>query len=339
MKIDITEKQLREIIDSDSRLRQRMQQYERFSGELERVKGQYAASKKPEVLAEGVRVLAQNQENHSFVHYVVFLGDDYCKAGDMEAGAACMQAVLAHFPYVFSFETVCLRMAQYHIEKGETETGIGYLVKLCTEVHNYKSRISVSELTEVWEKYRPLLVEHRPDLAEEVMAQPPVFYSAPQPLAPDKCSKQIGEILDQEQTDLLSNLSAHLGEMTANGECLNCLNKWERVFYYADEVCMEVNSGGWEGYLYYHGTHFAKACQAFEQIGAEQMVRLAEQVRGKFPRGKVPKSEEAIQNAMDRLEEQGVDFEDEDECYYSSAERELLDRLAAYVRENRKRFR
>lgn len=339
MENDIVEKRFREIISSNKELKQRLQDYERLKAKLEEMKGRYAETKSPEVLAEGICRLAKNEVYHSFVHFVVFLGDDYCKAGDMEAGAACMQAVLEYFPIVFHCEYVFLRLAQYHIEKGEVETGVEYLVKLCTEMYDYKSMIVISELTEVWEKYRPLLVEHRPDLAEEVMAQPPVFYSAPQPLAPDKCSKQIEEILDQEQTDLLSDLSAHLGEMTANGECLNCLNKWERVFYYADEVCMEVNSGGWEGYLYYHGTHFAKACQAFEQIGAEQMVRLAEQVRGKFPRGKVPKSEEAIQNAMDRLEEQGVDFEDEDERYYSSAERELLDRLAAYVRENRKRFR
>ena len=102
---------------------------------------------------------------------------------------------------------------------------------------------------------------------------------------------------------------------------------------------MEINSGGFEGYLYYHGTHFAKACQVFDQINADQMVRLMMQIQNKFPGGRIPKSEEAIQNAMDRMEEDGIDFDDEDELYYSSAEKELLDRLTTYVLDNRNHFR
>ena len=69
------------------------------------------------------------------------------------------------------------------------------------------------------------------------------------------------------------------------------------------------------------------------------MLCLAERIKDKFPHGRIPKSELSIQNAMDRLEEMGVDFEDMDEIYYSSAEKELLDRLTAYVLENQKRFR
>ena len=39
------------------------------------------------------------------------------------------------------------------------------------------------------------------------------------------------------------------------------------------------------------------------------------------------------------MEEKGVDFEAEDDCYYGSAEKELLAKLTAYVRENGKHFR
>ena len=42
---------------------------------------------------------------------------------------------------------------------------------------------------------------------------------------------------------------------------------------------------------------------------------------------------------MDRMEEKSVDFEAEDDCYYGSAEKELLAKLTAYVRENGKHFR
>ena len=42
---------------------------------------------------------------------------------------------------------------------------------------------------------------------------------------------------------------------------------------------------------------------------------------------------------MDRMEEKGVDFEAEDDCYYGGTERELLKRLTAWVRSNGKKFR
>lgn len=62
-------------------------------------------------------------------------------------------------------------------------------------------------------------------------------------------------------------------------------------------------------------------------------------IQCKFPHNCVPKAEGAIQNAIDRMDEDGIDFNDEDEIYYSSAEKELLDRLLIYVRENEKHFR
>ena len=91
--------------------------------------------------------------------------------------------------------------------------------------------------------------------------------------------------------------------------------------------------------MYYHGTHFTKAYHALGRIGVELMLRIMDHNQSKFPRGRIPKSEEAIQNAMNRMEEKDIDFEDEDEIYYSTAEKELLDRLMTYVLENQKHFR
>lgn len=223
-----------------------------------------------------------------------------------------------------------LRLAQECIERGDVEFGKAYLVALCRATDNYEESIAFNELTEVWEKYRHLV---------DGLVPPPLSVYGPEPLSPEACTMVIGDILNDPGGNLLADLSAHLGELSGNGSALGHLNKWERTFYYADEVCMEVNAGGFEGYLYYHGTHFAKACQAFAEIGAEQMVSLTDRIQSKFPRGRVPKSEEAIQNAMDKLQDREVDFEDEDEIYYTSAEKELLERLTVYVLENRKHFR
>lgn len=223
-----------------------------------------------------------------------------------------------------------LTLAQECIERGEVELGKAYLVALCRATSNYEESIAFNELTAVWEKYKHLV---------EGLVPPPVSVYGPETLLPEDCSMAIGDILNGPVENVLTDLSAHVGELSGNGSSLGNLNKWERAFFYADEVCMEVNSGGFEGYLYYHGTHFSRAFQAFAQIGALQMVSLMEQIQRKFPRGRVPKSEEAIQNAMDKLEGRGVDFEDEDDIYYTTAEKELLDRLTAYVMEYRKHFR
>lgn len=223
-----------------------------------------------------------------------------------------------------------LPLAQACFEVGDMELGKAYLVALCRATDNYEESIAFNGLTEIWEKYRHLV---------DGLVPPSVSVYDPEPLSPQECSLKIDDILNGSGDNLLADLSAHLGERSGNGSALGNLNKWERTFYYADEMCMEVNSGGFDGYLYYHGTHFAKACQAFEEIGAEQMLRLTERIRSKFPRSRVPKSEEAIRNAMEKLDDRGVDFEDEDEIYYTSAEKELLERLTVFVLDNRKHFR
>ena len=150
---------------------------------------------------------------------------------------------------------------------------------------------------------------------------------------------KIGEIFALPHSELLEALSTHLGELSANGEALNYLNKTEKVLFYIDELVMEVNSGGFEGYLYYHGHHFGSLRKALETVNAVKMRDLMDTIQGKFPRGKIPKSLSAIQRAMDAMEDKGIDFEAEDEQYYDSLEKDLLDLLIAFALSNQEHFR
>lgn len=224
----------------------------------------------------------------------------------------------------------CMERAQACFAAGDTEYGKAYLVAMCRTISNYEESLEINELTELWTRYRPLVAELIPES---------VVFNGVSPKTPAQCSIPIRDILGKGDDELLTELSDHVGELSGMGASLGVLNRWERTFYYADELCMELNSGGFEGYLYYHGTHFEKACCSVREVGAAEMSALLEAVRGKFPRGRIPKSEEAIQNAMDKLEDRGIDFEAEDDRYYGTAERELLDRLAAWVRANGERFR
>lgn len=320
-------------------INQQLKIYDHFRSEYEQLKQQYSTSKSPQDLVAGIRRLAGIPDYRPFARFLFFLGNSYMESGDFEAGVACMKSTVACFSYMDHYGVFYLRMAQYHIENGNTKAGINYLVWLCTEVADFKNQLAMYNLTEIWEKYKPLVADKAAEPAVDKVQKPITSIPTPHPKHPSECSQTIEQVLSLPEVEVLSALSTHLGEMTANGAVLNRLNKWERNFYYADEICMEVNSGGFQGYLYYHGTHFAKACQAFGQIGAEQMLRLMDRIPRKFPRSRVPKSETAIQNVLDRMEDDGINFDDEDEIYYSSAQRELLVCLLSYVKGNARHFR
>lgn len=313
--------------------------YDNFRSEYEQLKQQYSTSKSVQDLVAGIRRLAGAPEYRPFAHYLFFLGNSYMESGDFEAGAACMKSTVACFSYMDHYGVFYLRMAQYHMENGNTKAGIHYLIWLCTEVADFEVQLAMYNLTELWEKYKPLVADKVKASVVDCVQNPVASAPAPHPKHPSECSQTVEQILSLPEEEVLPALSAHLGELTSNGAVLNRLNKWELDFYYANEICTEVNSGGFEGYLYYHGTHFVKAYKIFEQICADQMVRLMAQIQRKFPSGRIPKSEAAIQNVMDCMEEDGIDFDDEDEIYYSSAEKELLERLTAYVLDNQKHFR
>ena len=264
-------------------------------------------------------------------NFLVLAGEDYILEGDPDAALIFFRA--AEQCADLNCETMLyLRLAQIHLEKGHQEEGIAYLIKLCTEtVDNYEESLGFHGLTDVWEKYKHLV--------EGMVPPSAAFNSAPRPLSPGECSQSIDDIFALPEDDILSALSEHLNELSASGEELNYLNKWERCVYYLDELSMEVNSGGFDSYLYHHGAHFHKARKALENLDAPEMTDLLDAVAAKFPRGKVPRSQDAIRNALEKLEEKGVGFEGQDDACYGGAERGFLSALLNYVLENRKHFR
>ena len=264
-------------------------------------------------------------------HLLADAGEEQMASGAPEAALIFFRAA-EDFPDTANLTLLYLRLAQIYLEKGQQEEGVAYLIKLCTEtVDNYEESIGFNELTDVWNKYKPLV---------EGLVPPSIpFMNAPRPLSPGECSQSIGEIFALSEDDILSALSRHLNELSGSGEELNCLNKWERNVYYLDELSMEVNSGGFDSYLFHCGIHFEKARKALDSMDAPGMAALLDAVAAKFPRGKVPKSPDAIQNALEKLEETQINFEAEDDAYYCDMEREFLPQLLAYILKNKTHFR
>lgn len=306
---------------------------DKFITEIEQIKEKYRTDKNVKRLA--TRLVGSALKYRKYFgtgDYLINLAEEeYYPKGDYLAGITIIKTVHKHFKNIADDVTIYLRMAEYCIETGETEKGIEYLIKLCTETFdNYEEAIAHRELTAVWEKYKHLVAGKVPESK---------VFESDNPLPPEKCTMQIGEILTLSDDEMLTELSNHLHEMSANGECMSCLNKWEKTFYYVDELCMEVNSGGFSHYLYYHGNHFEKVKLALETIRAEKMIELLKSVEEKFPRKKVPKNIDTIQNNLDKMEEKGIDFEAEDGKYYNEIETELLENLTVYVKENNRHFR
>ena len=223
-----------------------------------------------------------------------------------------------------------MKLAENYMAEDNVAAARACLLLLCENCENYEESIEWNGLTEQWQHYRYLVADLVPTSVKIMSIEP---------LLPAQCTMQITDILTLPDEEILSALSEHLGEMSCNGDALSALNKWERTAYYIDELCIEVNSGGFDNYLYYHGTHFEKAYTALKNIVALKMLPILDNVRDKFPKQRIPGNEDALQKAMDVLEEKGVDFDREDERFYTIGEKELLKCLLSYVKENKQHFR
>lgn len=304
----------------------------KFIERFETIEKQYKKDKNVTEFKNSVLKLAK-QYKYAFGvgDYYINIGDQLIKNGDYNAGIILIFVADEVFDSIADMTTVYLRKAEYHFINNNVQKGIENLMKLCTETsENYEESIAFRELTDVWNKYKHLVAEKVP---ASVVTMPS------DPLPPEKCTMQIAEVFEMNGDELLQALTQHINEMSAFGEFLNCLNKWEKTVFYADLLCSQVNSGGFSHYLYYDGNRFLQTLNSVNTIEAKQTGDLLEKIQNKFPKHKVPKSTDSIQNALDDMEDRNIDFEDEDECFYNCAEKELVNKLIEYIIRNKKHFR
>lgn len=289
------------------------QKYDDFVDSFTKINKQYEADLDQSNLEKSLYALARKNKKYNIVAmgYVNY-GDELIEKGQREIGIRYLQIAMEVFGEYADEVTCFLRLAEYHIEKGETETGIDYLMKLCCEtVSNYEESIGFRELTHVWEKYKHLVVDKVPVFADTLSNTP---------LQPEACTMQIADILLLPEDSLLLELSTHLYEMSGCGERANYLNKWERLVFYLDMLCVDINSDGLEHFVEYHGHRFKQTKKAMEELGLENGVKLLDMVQKK-----IKKHEE--------------DFEEEEAFYYEFVEKDLLAGLHEYVLQNKARFR
>ena len=300
--------------------------------DFEKIRNDYNASNDLNKLEKSLKkLLHKYRNNYGLLNYYLLFAEECFKANDYNAGIRVVFIVYKSSECIPNETFVFLRLAQYYFENGDISQGEKFLIKLCTEtVDNYEESIKFNELTDVWNKYKHYV---------EGKVPPSVAVNGSVALAPEDCSMQITDIFDLDGQDLLVEISVHLSELSANGKELNKLNKWEKTVFYIDEFSEEINSGGFSGYLYYYGTHFEKLATAFETIDSKECLILLECIKNKFPRNSVPKNIDSIQNAIDKLEDKGIDFEAEEDMYFNKYENIIFEKLKEYILNNRKHFR
>lgn len=289
------------------------EKYDNFQKRFMEINEQYQADQNEKKLEKALYALARKYKKYNIAAMVyVNYGDELIVKGQNELGIRYLQIATEIFGAYADEITCLLRFAEYYIEKGEKEKGISYLMQLCSETtDNYEKSIEFRELTQVWERYKPLVEGKVPESVDKFTSKP---------LAPEECTLQIQDILSLPEDELLRELSIHLYEMSGCGEYLNYLNKWERLVFYLDTLCVDINSDGIEHFVEYHGARLKQTKKAMEELGVENGIQLLEQVQKKMKK---------------HIE----DFEDEESFYYELVEQDLLTRLYQYVVQNKTRFR
>jgi tetratricopeptide (TPR) repeat protein len=307
---------------------------ERLMTSLERADTHYRKHRDLKVLETNLISIAGEFRDYMGVgDLFVHRGEMLFDKGDPDGGICYLQIADEIFRQINNRVTLYLRIAQYELERGNKESGILYLQKLCTEgADNYEEVIAANELTDVWEKYRHL-VDGTVPKSVPLMEDP--RYA---PLSPDECSMQIDAIFELPESELLTELAVHLDELSGKGSNLSCLNRWEKIVYDLDRLVEEVASGGFIHYVYYHGTRFQQTKGAVKKIGAPITLLLMDRVERLFPGGVLPTELSQLQDAVDEIDEDET-WEQLDAQYYDEAEDELIRKLYAYVLINRSRFR
>jgi len=306
------------------------EEIDRCEAGLKQLEEKYEASCDLQAYERGLHHLGrQYHSNYSLSMHFSNMGEELFRSGKWEEGMAFIRTALTDFDDVADEVTLYLLSAQYYIEQGEVERGKEYLIKLCTETaSNYEEAISFNGLDDVWEKYRYL-----------VEGQVPASFTSYSLLPFDQCTMQIEDILALEKNDMLIALSEHFDERTGYGDNLSYLNRWERNIYDVMNLSDEVNSGGFELYLTHYSRRFNPARKAMLAMGADRMAALMDRIQEKFPEKKLPGSINRMEDTLDEMLEQGIDFEKEDTQYYEKEEGFLLEKLLQYITENRERLR
>lgn len=282
--------------------------------------------KKARILFDGRKKIAYFDDNILTITGNLLMEEKEYERGNILLELALTRAVKGEY---MNEITLFLRLAEYQYIMGHEEKGTEYLIRLCEgETSNYVEAIHFRGLDETWNRYRHY-VDGKVRESQAVVSS----YRK----EPSECSTPISEIIQmKDMNELLTALSIHVNEICGDGEYLNCLNQWERNFFYVDQLWSCVNGDGMDAYLCNEGQNFERVRKTAEKLEIQELVILLNKVEERFPKNRVPKNPDRIAGIID---ERKLDFEDLDDLFYDRFDSIIADALYGYFERNKKKFR
>ena len=258
---------------------------------------------------------------------ILTYGEELISEGNYDVGIAVILSTEKSFKIIANQTLLCIRLAEFEFKKGNVEQGKEYILRLATNTDNYEEAIEINGLTDIWNRYKSTV-----DILPKSKRIADDFTS-------NECAREISEILILPRDEMLAEISQHLDERSEGGEQMDSLTEEEKTFFYIDEFIVNVNSEGILHYLYYCGHHFPMLSLSASVIGSENLANLLLKIESKFPRKSIPKKRDTIEKYIEKMERDGVDFEEIEVLYYEEVESYLLNELSSYIRNNAKRFK
>ncbi len=293
------------------------------------IKKENAEIRRIQNLADAKDYIRRHPTRQTLGADLVWRGEELISAGHYEDGIALLfEAVRMPEEQLLSADTTTLflRLAEYYLERGQgslsLQKGRQYLEWVCTKgPSNYESSIAQSGLTEIWKKYKHLVEEEVPPSSEKGIT---------------KISKSITEIRALSGQERLNELGQHVYEMSHCGSNLSLLNRWERILFDLTTLAWEHGSSGLAGYFCGYSRRYQQTKKALETVGIPVYLDILAKAENDFPGG-MPKSQEAIENAVLKYE---LEFEEaEQEFFDRDGETEWAKRMETWTAENIEHFR
>jgi len=333
--------QMRRLVEREAEHKAKFEAYQRrfdaFYAAFGDVKARYLSTKNLPEFEEKLREIAREYFDIDTINLIYFeCAQTLSEMHDDDAEIMIYRIMEQELKYYSINEMdMYLKSAHYYFTRGDEVQGREWLFKLCREdclPTNYEEAMEWRKLTELWDKYGHYLDGKIPPSV-------PSFQKAAA-IAPEDCTLQITDIFAQKEDDLLLNLSNHLYEMSGQGDSMNYLNKWERVFFDVDNMVTDIGSDGIPHFLTSHGHRFTQTRRALEIVGAEKALQLIDMIAAYFPKGKVPKSDEKREMIVNDIMDSEESF-DAAEAFYENQniECELVDAEYRFALANKNKFR
>lgn len=333
--------QMRRLQEREAEQKAKLEAYQKnfdaFCATFEEEKTRYLQTKDLPDFEENLRRIAREYPDIASINLVYFdCAETLSGIHDDDAEIMIYRVMEQELKYYSIHEMdMYLRSAHYYFTRGDEAQGKEWLFKLCREdclPDNYEESMEWHGLTELWNKYGHYLEGKIPPSKS--------FGQKAAAIAPADCTMQIADIFAQKEDGLLLNLSNHLYEMSGQGDSMNCLNKWERIFFDVDNMVTDIGSDGISHFLTARGHRFRQTRDALQTVGASKALQLMDMIAGYFPKGKVPKSYDKREALVDDIMDSDEAFDAAENFYYDeNIEGELVEAAYRFAIENQKRFR